>query len=138
MNDSPITFTVYGQPRPKGSRRYVGNGITVESDPKQKDWAYDITLACRDAMDGRLPLDGPVHVIATFYLNRPKSTPKKILRPFRKPDTDKLVRSLFDAMTAGGVFTDDARVSDLWAAKRFAGDPGGLPIPGVVVEVQPL
>ncbi len=57
-----------------------------------------------------------------FYFERPKSASLKS-RPGMtvKPDGDKLVRAVFDAMT-GTVVTDDAQFVDIHA-RKFYGIP---------------
>lgn len=135
MNSAPLLVIVYGNPAPQGSKRHVGGGRMVESSATLKDWRHDITLATRDAMQDRLPLEGPVNVWLEFSVKRPVSTPRKVLFPVKRPDVDKLARGVLDALDAAGVFGDDSQVVDLHAIKRFAGSDDALPIPGVRITV---
>lgn len=137
MNSHRLTFTVFGNPAPQGSKRHVGRGILVESSPALKDWRLDVTMAARKAMEGRLPLEGAVAVALTFSLRKPTSMPKKVLWPTKRPDVDKLARGVLDALTAGGVFGDDSQVVHLVADKCYAGTLGALDIPGVEITVIP-
>ena len=123
-----IELTVYGTPAPQGSKRHVGNGILVESSRKVTPWREAIVSeALRQKLEG-LRMPGPVVVRMTFYLERPKghTTPKGARRasapvfPARKPDLDKLVRSTLDGLTQAGIVTDDAVVTTIHAAKRYA------------------
>jgi len=105
----------------------------VESSPHLQPWRDTIT----DAGYGAGPrLDGPLCCRVVFTMPRPASAPKK--RPYlpdKKPDLDKLLRALFDAVTTAGLWADDARVVDVWAKKVAVGDGVALPVPGVVVAV---
>ena len=52
-------------------------------------------------------------------------------------DVDKLIRSTFDALTAAGVWHDDAQVVRLVEpfGKYNAGEPEGLAIPGARIRI---
>jgi crossover junction endodeoxyribonuclease RusA len=65
-------------------------------------------------------ITGAVMVEAEFVLPRPKSTPKR-RTPLatRRPDADKLLRAILDAIT-NVVIADDALAVDLRATKRLA------------------
>lgn len=122
-----VAFIVRGTPAPQGSKRaFVANGraIITEDNKKSAPWRDSVSAAAVDAMDGALPIDAPVEVSVTFYFVRPASV-KPAKRPFPsvKPDVDKLARAVLDGLTAGGVFTDDSRVVDLTARKRYADVP---------------
>jgi Holliday junction resolvase RusA-like endonuclease len=126
MSVSPtngVAFRVHGTPAPQGSKRHVGGGVMVESGgQKLRSWREDVKHAALDAMNGHPPFEGALEVRVTFYLPKPKSVKRDL--PYVRPDLDKTVRSLFDAMTAAGVFVDDSQVTDLRAAKRYAVLPG--------------
>ena len=137
-----ITFTAYGTPIPQGSTKaFMRPGmkfpIVTADNAKTKPWRQAIVDACRSLLAGRQPLEGPVEVRVVFYLPRPKSAPKRITEPSKKPDLDKLARALGDAMTTAGVWRDDAQVISTLARKAFAGgihDPeGAMGIPRAVV-----
>ena len=78
---------------------------------------------------------GPMFVRASFYLPRPKNHYRangelKDAAPWwcaKKPDTDKLCRSLLDALTDAGVWADDSQAVQLNADKTYTDTgPGGL------------
>jgi crossover junction endodeoxyribonuclease RusA len=79
-------------------------------------------------------LTGPVRLLVAFYLPRPKSLPKKVLHHVKKPDLDKLVRSVKDGLTRVA-WKDDSQVVDVKAIKRYA-ELGTTP--HAVITVQPL
>lgn len=109
-----IEFTVYGQPAPQGSKKFVGTtktgrGLMVESSKKVKPWRQDVKAAAVEAMAGRPALDGALVAVMTFTLPKPTSAPKtRRSWPSRKPDLSKLVRSTEDAMTDAGIWVDAA------------------------------
>jgi crossover junction endodeoxyribonuclease RusA len=66
-----------------------------------------------------------------FMLVKPASAPKKKQTwPVHRPDLDKLVRAVLDALT-GSIIIDDSQVVSLVATKEW--ETNG---PGVMVMVQ--
>lgn len=117
---------IYGRPAPQGSKRHLGNGIMVESSKAVKPWRVDVAWAAREAF--LTPLDGAVRLELGFVMPRPKSAPKKSTpAAVKRPDLDKLVRAVMDAIT-GVVVVDDSQVVHLVATKRIAeiGESPGL------------
>jgi Holliday junction resolvase RusA-like endonuclease len=158
---SALVFTVYGLPAPQGSKRHVGNGVMVESSKRVKPWREDVRQAALDAMppgavttmvDGQpvsLPcvasFNGPVFLDVTFVLPRPKSHNRTgrnahLLRngapllPAGKPDLDKLLRAVMDALTSAWTWRDDAQVVQITTRKVYPSD-GTLAQPGAVIRV---
>lgn len=124
-----VTFFVPGAPAPKGSRRYVGNGRTIESSKLLGPWQEKVTWFAVHAMKRHCaaPFTGPVTVNLAFVMPRPKSAPKtKTLPAIKRPDIDKVCRGVLDGLTKGVVFMDDSQVTDLRATKRLA-LPGETP-----------
>ena len=112
-----ITFTVEGIARPQGSKRHVGHGIMVESSKHVASWRNWVRMKAVQAMVGHDVMQGPVQVFINFAFDRPKShSTKKGLRPTAptyhtsKPDADKLLRAVLDALT-GVCFRDDSQVA---------------------------
>jgi len=69
-----------------------------------------------------VPVPGePAVVDILFRLPRPKSAPKRVTQPVKRPDVDKLARAVLDGLVDGGAFADDSQVVSLAAQKRFAG-----------------
>lgn len=135
-----MTITVLGMPAPQGSKSFKGmsksgHAIMADDCKALKPWRESVIWAAREARGG-VTLTGPVFVLIDFYLPRPKSAPKWINRPFRRPDLDKLVRGVFDALTIAGVIDDDARVVTLHAEKWFCGPSTILDVPGAVITVE--
>lgn len=123
MTAPDLELIVIGVPGPQGSKRHVGHGRMIESSAKVKPWRDAVAWACREAMAGAPPLSGPVVCQMVFVFPRPKSRKKTALHD-RKPDLSKLIRSTEDAMTTGGVWEDDARVTAyLDSGKEYADTP---------------
>ncbi len=143
-----VEFFVPGLPATKGSikafpfKRKDGTlGANATNDnPKAKAWAAVVRLAAERAMAGRPPLEGPVVVDLWFYLPRPQShygakglKPRAPAFPTNKPDGDKMVRCLWDALT-GVVFGDDSQIVEWPGGKRYAED-GRI---GARITVRPM
>ena len=131
-----ITFDVLGTPVTQGSTKafVVGKRAIVTHDKRKPlmDWRGDIAHAASAASGGRFADKGvPVWITAAFRVQRPKSAPKRVIRPTTKPDSDKLARALLDALK-GVLYADDSQVVSLNVSKQFAVDGA----PGVYVEVQ--
>lgn len=130
------TFKAVGVPVPQGSTRaFVAKGraiVTHAKGPALKEWRDIIGAAARDHCAEIV--QGPVFVMAVFAMPRPKSRPKKDTFPDRKPDIDKLTRSLLDGLT-GVVFRDDSQVVELHTRKRYVSPDEQ---PGVTVTVRAL
>lgn len=61
---------------------------------------------------------------------RPVGTPKAGRPCVKRPDLDKLVRTVFDAFVIAGVIADDAQIIRLMTEKRLAAlhEPSGIQI----------
>lgn len=134
-----IKVIAYGQPAPQGSKRYVGNGVMIESSKKVRPWRADVKLAAEAARGDLPPIDAPVRVRMVFTLPKPLSAPKRRRTwPCRTPDLSKLVRSTEDALTDAGVWRDDARVVEYTRlAKVYPNeDAEALDAPGVRIVIE--
>lgn len=137
MTAAAWSFYALGAPASQGSKRHVGNGIMVESSKALRPWRDTVTAAGYGAGPC---LDGPIVAKVVFTLPRPKSARKADFAPCRGIDVDKALRAVFDAVTAAGLWGDDARVVDmLRLAKVWTGfDDDALPVPGVIVAAAEL
>jgi Holliday junction resolvase RusA-like endonuclease len=132
-----ISYFVEGEPAPQGSKNgFVKNGrvVMVESSKKVKPWREAVTIKTAQHMSWETlnPLTTPVEIALVFHLPRPKTVTR--LWPSVKPDLDKLIRSTFDGLTTGGLYTDDALVIAVSASKQYATDRIGCQI--IASEVQ--
>ncbi len=133
-----------GIPATQGSKSFKGMfkskktgrpvPILAESaGAKLSNWREDIR--CGLLVAGKPMVDlgrRPVVAFVQFTLPRPKSTPKATPAAIKKPDLDKLIRAVFDAMKSAGVYQDDSQVVALFTSKRLAesihNDPTGCSI----------
>ncbi|QWW20148.1 RusA family crossover junction endodeoxyribonuclease [Schaalia sp. 19OD2882] len=137
MTGREIEFFVAGTPVPEGSTKYLGHRggrpIIVHDSPDLVAWRQAVALvAANEAAKAGwdLPLDEPVSVTTKFFMPRPKSAPGRAL-PAVKPDLDKLVRAVGDALGTR-LLREDSRIVR-WAADKVYVGQGGQP--GVAIAV---
>lgn len=133
---SGVAFRVHGVPAPQGSKRafVVGSrAVITDANPAPlKTWREDVKAAAVDAMNGRTPFEGPLELLVTFVLVKPKSVRR--VWPSVRPDLDKLTRAVGDALTSAAVYIDDAQVVQLTAVKRYGVQPGAEVIVRMVAD----
>lgn len=117
-----MTF-VQGEPAPQGSKQaYVrgGRAVLVEASKKLAPWRKHVATVFGEFWD-KGPIQGGARADIEFVMPRPKSTPKSKPTPpaIKRPDVDKLVRAIFDAIT-GIAFLDDSQVVEMHVFKRIA------------------
>jgi crossover junction endodeoxyribonuclease RusA len=130
-----VMFSVAGEAAPQGSKRAFrtrgGRIALVESSAKLKPWR--ITVASSAVAAGATVMDCSVEMLVQFTFVRPRShyTSKGALRTNApshpgKPDLDKLVRAVGDALT-GICYRDDAQIVR-WDASKVYGEQAGATI----------
>jgi Holliday junction resolvase RusA-like endonuclease len=129
-----IRFRVFGLPQTKGSTKaFMRPGmrypVVTNDNVKNAGWAATVKgeaqRAVREGGAG-LPWAGAVGLALTFWLKKPQRHPKRRSVPaIKKPDLDKLVRSVKDALT-GTMYLDDSQVTWLTARKVYGEQPGVL------------
>ena len=132
-----ISYFVEGLPAPQGSKNgFVKNGrvVMVESSKNVKPWRAAVAEQTAKHLRAQAldPMTTPLEIALVFHLPRPKTVTR--LWPSVKPDLDKLIRSTFDGLTTGGLYTDDALVIAVSASKQYATDKIGCQI--IASEVQ--
>ena len=140
MARTSFSFTVFGsEPRPQGSKKYVGSRRTaagnnvpliIEASPGLPVWRKAVADAVIQAMHDSGDLskfEGAVKVEAVFYLTRKKTVTRAL--PTVPPDIDKITRSLLDSCKA--VWVDDSQVVKLEVSKVYATKE-----PGVAVTIS--
>lgn len=141
-----LMFHTYGTPTPQGSKKgFVLKGtnrtrIVDANAAKLAPWREAVKNDAVKAMGSPLMLDEPLQVELHFTLSRPAAAPKRLRTfPRRKPDIDKLVRSILDSLSDAGAYHDDSQVISLMATKHYPGEgEGALSAPGVFVLVRTL
>jgi crossover junction endodeoxyribonuclease RusA len=112
-----------GTPTPQGSHKaYIVGGFAkiTDDNPKTKPWRADIHAAVREVTGtGIVFPTEPVALSMVFVMPRRAAERKHPAPHTRKPDSDKLVRAVLDAL-AGLIYTRDQQVTDIRASKRTA------------------
>lgn len=114
-----ITFKVKGIPIPQGSKRAfnIGGKINlVEANPNHKAWRQQVSDAAKQANDTGFLYTCPIMVEYMFIMPKPQKP--KFNQPAVKPDLDKLIRSINDALT-GTLIKDDGLITIIHAEKRY-------------------
>lgn len=129
-----LHFTAYGIPQPKGSTKaFLPKGwtrpIVTSDNKKNKGWQQIVAEAAGHAIHQSSPafrlIETSASLMVMFYLARPKAIKNKDVPHTKKPDLDKLIRSVKDALSRV-VWQDDSIVVDIKAGKCYA-KPGESP-----------
>lgn len=132
MTSPLLELWVSGEPQPQGSKRLFAGRLVEGNDRTLRPWRANIAGEARYAFAGE-PTAEAVRVTLGFMFARPKShygsgrnagEIKRSAPAYKstRPDLDKLVRAVLDALT-GIVFVEDSQVAVLTAWKDF-GPPG--------------
>ncbi len=122
-----ICFTVFGRPVPQGSTRaFIPKGwrraVITTDNAKLKPWRQQLSQTVIGLGVDVFAKHVAVQVSLDFYFERPPSvSAKKRPAMTTKPDIDKLIRAVFDALT-GTLVTDDAQIMKCHTTKHY-----GLP-----------
>ncbi|HET6385143.1 MAG TPA: RusA family crossover junction endodeoxyribonuclease [Armatimonadota bacterium] len=142
-NSHKISFFVPGHPKTAGSKKAIsyqrrdGSQGTrvIDTCAAGANWREMVAITARPLFP--TPLEGPLGVAVTFFMDRPKNHINKAglkrtapRYPMTRPDTTKMLRAAEDALT-GIAWNDDAQIVTQVALKRFADRRS----PGVFVEV---
>jgi crossover junction endodeoxyribonuclease RusA len=137
-----ISLWVAGSPVAQGSlRRAGGRGLRYANDATLRPWREQVGAAARAEVQQLVT--GPVMVDVEFALPRPAGQwsvrglrrPSAPAHPTGRPDVDKLLRSILDALTSV-VYADDAQVVTVLARKTYVDTPDAQP--GVLIRVTEL
>lgn len=118
---SEFSFSVLGHPEPQGSMKgFVINGraVLTSNNKKLKPWRQMVGMTALAAITECAGQHVPVALDIDFYIAKPQSAPKNRLSPSVKPDLDKLIRGILDALT-GIAFHDDGQVCAINAYKHY-------------------
>lgn len=140
------TLRVHGQPHPQGSKTafvrggkpIVAEAGTKASRSKHQAWRQAVATAARDLLDAdghTYPATQPLDVGIDFVLPKPGSAPKYVRWAFRKPDLDKLARSVLDGLADGGLLAADQQVCQLACSKAYTVDGQA---PGCTIVIRTL
>jgi Holliday junction resolvase RusA-like endonuclease len=123
-----ITFWVLGEAAPEGSTKsyYIAKAkrtVTTHQNEKElRAWRNRVATEAQRVLETQQWTNDCVSaytVEVRFILTRPSSVPAhKRLHPIIKPDIDKLVRAINDALT-GILFHDDSQVVAIGCSKDY-------------------
>lgn len=134
-----ISFFVSGTPVPQGSMKAfrVKNSdkiVMTHSNSKLAEWRNiisDVAIKIAETNDWAIAERGEaIDVKMLFYFPRPASR-KKDRNMTTRPDLDKLIRAVNDALT-GILYEDDSQIVSMTPGKYYIIDNQ---IPGVYIEV---
>jgi Holliday junction resolvase RusA-like endonuclease len=126
---SVTQFEVIGTPKPQGSMKAFSAGGHARMKPSGgadfAAWRNAVSQAAKDVAghdDVIAPMSGSLRLDVSFRFPMPKSRPKATREhgwcwKTTAPDTDKLVRSIGDSLTAAGLIHDDALFAVIFAEK---------------------
>lgn len=127
-----VSFTIPGEPQAKGRAKIVKIGGFSRMATPAKTVAYEglIAHAAQQAMGSATPMDCACLVQMIITVSVPASWSKKKqaaaltgqVLPTKKPDTDNVVKAVFDGMN-GVVWRDDVQAVDLFVRKRYGVAP---------------
>lgn len=126
--DWRVEAVALGQPRPQGSKDYLGPKKMRESSTGLPAWRSDVADAIRRALpEGWTPYQGPVLSLLEFVMRRPSSGRRadRDRADKRTGDAEKLERAIYDAATAAGLWDDDCRLVGGYKVKRVAREGEG-------------
>lgn len=121
-----IEVTVWGLPAPQGSMKaFVVNGranVVPDNQPRLKKWRKLVNEAVMEVWPYDEATSEPLLIEVTFYRLAPKNKRGDVYDD-TGPDGDKLMRAIFDALTATkkqkGITVNDSRFTDHAGRKRF-------------------
>lgn len=127
---SALEFVAYGRPAPQGSKRFGASGQAYEQSRYLPAWREAVKLAAQ-----RARIEAKWHTVTVpcvldlvFSVDRAEhpdpDRPWLDEYPAKPPDLDKLARGVADALTAAGVWADDALwVGCGWLWKLWVAGP---------------
>jgi hypothetical protein len=127
-----VTFTVDGDPVPKGRPRFARRGTFVQTytDAKTIDYETHVALKARQAIGASDPLKGALTVflylrfaIPPSYSKRRKEACLAGLEYPKRVDIDNCYKSITDAIN-GIVYVDDSQIVEAHIKKVYAEDAG--------------
>lgn len=133
-----IEFRVYGTPQTKGSAKalkteHMKFAVVVNDNEKNKGWAAIVSSVAQDHAPAGGLWKGSLAIQLVFFLYPPKALlkldrqtkrPKYLFAdPTKKPDIDKMTRSIYDALT-GVIFLDDRQIIRSEEVKQYSEAPG--------------
>ena len=121
-----IECTIFVEPTAKGRPRVttIGGHAHAYTPKRTRVAEADIKAAIRKEVMALGDFDPgvPLKVSATFYIEKPKSSPKKLVMPVKRPDLANYFALLCDALQKF-VYHDDSEIVTANIRKRFGSPP---------------
>lgn len=122
-----MKFTVHGQPIPQGSINVFGGRAVPVNSKKLREWRNQIVETAEPHIPHNWDNQLPVIVTVIFHFQRPPShlttsgtlTKRAPRNMINRPDLDKLIRAVGDALTDAGIVHDDSRILEWHATKTY-------------------
>lgn len=128
--NKPIELTIYGKPiakkRPRFYRR--GNHVGTYNDQQTEEGRF--ILDVKSQINGCGIINGPIKLVATFFMPIPKSTSKKKkaemlrgeIKHVKRPDVDNMLKFVCDCLE-GILYKNDSQIYIKHAAKIYSENP---------------
>jgi Holliday junction resolvase RusA-like endonuclease len=129
-----LSITIPGEPHAQGRARatVIGGHARMYDPQNSREWKAVAQHHMRLALDGHVPLVGPVELTVVASFTCPKGdwrtkSPRPRRRHAKKPDADNVLKAVKDAAT-GVLWLDDCQVCVVRVEKWIAaqGDPPGI------------
>lgn len=127
-----ISFTIPGQPVPKGRPKFARRGAHVVAYTPAKTASYEslVKMAATVAMAGLVPSAAPILLVIELHLQVPASWSNKRralalageILPTKKPDADNVLKGIKDGCN-GIVWRDDSQVVRIGIGKVYSETP---------------
>lgn len=124
MNNG-IKFTVYGKPVPQQRPRFRRMGSFVHTYDPADCVSWKERVAWYAVQQKAKLLSGALEMQVMFFLPRPKSLPKKVKYPVKKPDLKNLLAGVEDALE-DICYKNDSQIINERMRKRYV-EPGEQP-----------
>ena len=128
-----IKFVIPGNPVPKGRARSTKRGITYTPEKTRAYENYVRSVSSQHAP--KELLKGALEVELHFFLQRPKSLPKRVVHSIKKPDIDNYAKLFLDSLEPrkrptkkqnpleGAIYENDAQIIRLLVTKEYSRSP---------------
>jgi len=134
MSQKKTEFVILGQPIPCSRPRVTQRGTFYPKKYREAKEIYAGQISFHFAQHRLSPFVGPVSLHIEFVHKRPKAL-RGIDRVWKvtRPDLDNLVKTVKDALSAGGAWADDSQCCLLYCIDNY-GEPNEEPHTRVIMS----
>lgn len=112
-----MIFNVAGLPVPQGSLKVMNGNLIHVKDKELRAWRIEIGNTAKNCGIKLADKNKGISIDLMFCMPRPKTVKRAI--PCTRPDLDKLIRGVLDALT-GIAYVDDGQVVSISATKIYS------------------